>query len=103
MKPINIIHILVGILLLIWLNSKIFKPINSEIAKGIIILVGVSIMLYHLSKYRDTSAWIYLFHALIVAPVIIYFGLFQESGRRMLQLVAVTMISYHLAIISRIL
>jgi hypothetical protein len=101
MKLINLFHIISGAILLIWLHSKYFTP--SLLSKSVAILLGIGVMYHHFYKYSNTGAWIYLFHAIIVAPVIIYFGFYPTEGRSMLQLVAVSMIAYHLAIITHIL
>jgi hypothetical protein len=103
MKLINLFHIITGTILLIWLHSNYFTPMTSLLSKSVAILLGIGVMYHHFSKYFDKGAWIYLFHAMIVAPVIIYFGCYPKEGRGMLQLVAVSMIAYHLAIITHIL
>jgi len=103
MNVINIFHIIAGAILLIWLNKNYFTPMSGLFSKGVVVLLGIGIMYHHFSKYQSTGAWIYLFHALIVAPVIIYFGFYPTEGRSMLQLVAVSMIAYHLAIITKVL
>lgn len=100
---ISIVHVLVGLSLLVWLNSKCFQPFTSNTTKGLIVAIGVGILLYHLYKYHATGRWIYLFHALIVAPTVMYFGMYPQDGRGKLQLVAVAMIAYHLAILFRVL
>jgi len=103
MKLINVFHVIAGAILLIWLNKNYFTPMTGLFSKGVVILLGIGIMYHHFSKYQNKGGWIYLFHALIVAPVIIYFGFYPKEGRSMLQLVAVSMIAYHLAIITKIL
>jgi len=103
MKLINLFHIVSGVILLIFLNSNYFTPMTSLLSKSIVILLGIGVMYHHFSKYHSTGAWIYLLHAMIVAPVIIYFGFYPTEGRSMLQLIAVTMVAYHLAIVTNVL
>lgn len=100
---ISIAHIVVGLALLMWLQSTRFQPFQSNVHKGLIVAVGVGILLYHLNKYHSTQRWIYLFHVLVVAPTVIYFGLYPQDGRGKLQLIAVSMIAYHLAILLNVL
>lgn len=100
---ISIAHVLVGLALLVWLNSKCFQPFTTMTMKSAVVAIGVGILIYHLYKYHTTRRWIYLFHALIVAPTVMYFGLYPKDGRGKLQLVAVAMIAYHLAILFKVL
>lgn len=103
-RAISVIHVLVGIALLVYLNSSRFRPFESTAVKLAVALLGFAVMGYHIYKYRQTGGkWIYLFHALIVAPVIIYFGVCPVDARAKLQLVAVAMMAYHLAIMTRVL
>ncbi len=104
MKVVNIIHILGGIGLLVLLNPKFF---SEEIVRKwglLFFFMGLMIGAYHVVKYtRNPQRWIYLFHALVVAPTVLMLGFYPQTVRQMLQLIACAMIAYHTAIIAKVL
>lgn len=93
-QVISWIHILVGISLLLWLK---FRPSStlSPSARHTILAIGLSVMAYHLYLFRARGSLIYLFHALVVAPTILYVALYPENGASVLIMLAVVMVAYH--------
>ncbi len=103
MKVVNIVHILGGIGLLVLLHPKIFSEEIVQKWGFLFFVMGLMIAAYHVVKFQRNKRWIYLFHALIVAPTVAMIGFYPQTVRRMLQLVACAMIGYHAAIIAQVL
>jgi TRAP-type uncharacterized transport system fused permease subunit len=104
MAFVNVVHILGGLGLLVLLNPKYFSEEFVRRFKWVFAITGLAIAAYHVSKYNTNPArWIYLFHALFVAPVVIALGVYPKVARSMLQLIACAMIAFHTAIIAKIL
>lgn len=93
-RTISWVHILVGIGLLFWLGSKKVTSFSSA-ERNTIVAVGVAVMAYHLFLFHQRGSWIYLLHALVVAPTIIYFGMYPQEGTSALTLIALVMVIYH--------
>ena len=93
-QVISWIHIVVGISLLIWLKVRASSSLSSS-ARNTILIIGASVMAYHLYLFRSRGSWIYLLHALIVAPIIVYFALSPKNGASVLSLLAIVMVVYH--------
>lgn len=104
MKTVSIAHIVGGVVLLVALHPSVFsQPIVKE-WWWVFVLLGLIIGAYHASKFlKNTKQWIYLFHAVGVAPVILILGLYPKLARQLLQLIACAMIAYHGAILADIL
>lgn len=91
---ISWIHIVVGISLILWLKSRGSSSLSAA-ERNTILLIGASVMAYHLYLFRVRGAWIYLVHALVVAPTILYFAVYPKSGTAALSLLAIVMVVYH--------
>ena len=106
MSPVvNVVHIVVGILLLVALHKKYWKSsVESKVEPyhRLAFVVALGIAAYHISKYMETKSWIYLFHAVVVAGAFAVVGWNLKIGRQVLQLLATAMIAYHAAILANI-
>ncbi len=103
-KVVNIFHILGGVVIIALL--KIFQDKTMDFVqkwKYIWLVMGLMICGYHLSKLIKTKHWIYAWHAFFVAPVIMSLGFYSKTAVPMLKFVAISMIGYHLAILTKIL
>ncbi len=104
MGAVSIAHIAGGAVLLAALHPKIYSQTFVEAWWWVFVVLGLVIGAYHASKFlKNTKRWIYLFHAALVAPVILVLGIYPQIARQLLQLVASAMIAYHAAILADIL
>lgn len=100
MKIVSIAHIIGGIALLVILK-KFYSEAFVQSKWWLFALIGLSIGLYHGMKfYEKPKRWIYLLHVLLVAPSIFFLGIYPRVSKEVLQLVAVSMIAYHAAILA---
>ncbi len=103
-KMVSVAHIVAGVVILFLLNPKTFSEDFVKTYSWAFVVLGLGIAAYHASKFmKNTKRWIYLFHALFVAPTIGLLGLYPNVAHQILQLVACAMISYHAAILADIL
>lgn len=101
---VNIVHILVGATIIALL--KIFQDTSVPFLEKwqyVWLVIGLSICGYHLNKLIQTKHWIYAWHAFFVAPVIMSLGFFSVTAVPMFKFIAISMIGYHLAILTKIL
>ena len=104
MRAVSVAHIVGGAVLLTALHPKFYSEVFVEEKWWVFVLLGLIICGYHVSKYlKNTTRWIYLFHAAFVAPVILVLGIYPKVARQVLQLIASAMIAYHAAILADIL
>ncbi len=98
---VSVIHILAGLVLLAILHRSFYKRqfVEQTYVRNLLRILALLIAIYHVKKYIKTKQWIYLFHAVIVAGSILYMSFDPKIGRQVLQLIAVSMIGYHLSII----
>ncbi len=100
MKTVSAVHIIGGVVLLFALK-KFYSETFVQSKWWLFALIGLAIGLYHGSKFlKNPKRWIYLLHVLLVAPSIFFLGLYPRLAKEVLQLVACSMIAYHLAILS---
>lgn len=102
---VNVIHIVAGIVLLVALHKKFWKSsVEPKIEKyhRWAFAIALAIAAYHISKFVKTKSWIYVFHAIVVAVAFGVLGWNLKIGRQVLQLLAVSMIAYHAAILADI-
>ncbi len=100
MKSVSVAHIIGGVVLLVVLK-KFYSETFVQSKWWLFALIGLMIGGYHMSKYlKNTKRWIYLFHALTVAPAIFLLGIYPQVSREVLQLIACAMIAYHAAILA---
>jgi hypothetical protein len=95
MKIINIAHVLIGIFLL-------YIAIKRDIHNGfyyILLALGIISYIYHIYKYYITGYWLYLFHIIILLPLIIIIGILQNKSPdalyQILLFLAFGVIGYH--------
>lgn len=103
-KTVNIVHILVGVAIIALL--KIYKDTSVPVIekwKYVWLVMGLMIFGYHISKLVKSKHWIYAWHAFFVAPVIMLLGFYSKTTIPMFKFVAISMIGYHLAILTKIL
>jgi hypothetical protein len=103
-KTVNIVHILVGIIfiaLLKYFNDTSVSFIEKW--KYVWLVMGLMIFGYHLEHFIKSKHWIYAWHAFFVAPVIMSLGFYTKTSIPMFKFVAISMIGYHLAILTKIL
>jgi hypothetical protein len=104
MKTVSVAHMVGGGILLFLLSSRVYSKEFAAKHAGVFVALGVLVGAFHAYTFsKNTRRWIYLFHALFVAPSIILFGLYPGVGRQLMQLVACAMIGYHAAILAQIL
>jgi hypothetical protein len=77
MKLIHLLHIFIfaGLLLYIFVKNK-NMPQSMNI---FLIILGIIVIIYQTYKYILTSYTIYLFHLLVIAPILIYIGYFRPE------------------------
>jgi hypothetical protein len=112
---VSVAHIIAGIVLLVALHKKNWKTSvepKIEPYHRWAFALAIGIAAYHISKFIKTLhhgakgapapswAWIYLFHAVIVAGTFGVIGWNLKIGRQVLQLLATAMIAYHAAILA---
>jgi len=92
---LHIGHVLVGLLLL-YISIK--QKVNL-IFYNIILLISVVSIIYHIIKYYNTQYWLYLFHLIVILPLIFGVGLLKyktpEYLYNILLFVAFGVIGYH--------
>jgi hypothetical protein len=93
MFHIYLFHLLVVIPYLLYVYSQ--KREITQFNKIILLILGISILLYHGYKSFTTNYWVYIFHAIVLAPYLIYLGLSSSPVYEPLLLFIFAGIGYH--------
>ena len=95
MKIINIAHIIIGIFLL---YIAIKRKLN-KLFYFVLLALAIIAYIYHIYKYYITGYWLYLFHLLVILPVVLFIGILQNKSPdalyNILLFVAFGTIGYH--------
>lgn len=93
MIHIYLFHLLVVIPYLLYIYSQENKI--TQVDKYILLFIGITILLYHGYKSFTTNYWVYIFHAIVLAPYLIYLGLSSNPVYEPLLLFIFAGIGYH--------
>lgn len=92
---LHIGHVIVGLLLL-YISIK--QKVNL-IFYNIIFLISIIAIIYHIIKFYNTRNWLYLFHLIVVLPIIFSVGLLKYDTPdylyKILMFIAFGTIGYH--------
>jgi len=94
MLYIYLFHLLVVIPYFIYIYSQ--KREITQINKYILLVLGITLLLYHGYKSYETKYWVYIFHAILLAPFLIYLGLSSRPVYEPLLLFIFAGIGYHM-------
>lgn len=92
---LHISHVIVGLLLLyIAINQKVHL-----LFYNIIFTISIIAILYHIIQFYNTQYWLYLFHLIVILPVIFIVGLLKYKTPdylyKILMFIAFGTIGYH--------
>lgn len=92
---LHISHVIVSLLLLyIAINQKV-----NLLFYNIIFVISIVAIVYHIIKFYNTHYWLYLFHLIVILPVIFMVGLLKYDTPdylyKILMFIAFGTIGYH--------
>jgi hypothetical protein len=92
---LHISHVIVGILLL---YISIQRKVNI-LFYNVILLISLVAIIYHIIQFYNTTYWLYLFHLVVILPVICAVGLLKYDTPdylyKILLFIAFGTIGYH--------
>jgi hypothetical protein len=94
MLYIYLFHLMVVIPYFIYIYSQ--KREITQINKYILLVLGITLLLYHGYKSYQTKYWVYIFHATWLAPFLLYLGLSSKPVYEPLLLFIFAGLGYHL-------